>query len=85
MCGLTKLGTNAVTISSKATVKERNNLCIHDTSIWAYTFGHALDNLVHTITVIFLYDRTCTCDLAHVPSKISFGALWLTFSRSHIR
>ena len=26
MCGLTKLGTNAVTISSKATVKERNNV-----------------------------------------------------------
>ena len=35
MCGLTKLGTNAVTM---VTVKERSNLCIHDTSILAFTF-----------------------------------------------
>ena len=35
MCGLTKLGTNVVTISSKATI---NDLCIHDTSILAFTF-----------------------------------------------
>ena len=46
MCGLTKLGTNVVTM---ATVKERNNLCIYDTPILVFHFqGHTLDNLVHT-------------------------------------
>ena len=35
MCELTKLGTNVVIM---ATVKERNNLCIYDTSILAFTF-----------------------------------------------
>ena len=59
MCGLTKLGTNAVTISSKATIKERNNLCIHDTSISAFTFKVTHWITWYILTVISFYDRTC--------------------------
>ena len=59
MCGLTKLGTNAVTISSKATIKERNNLCIHDTSILAFTFKVTHWITWYILTVISFYDRTC--------------------------
>ena len=80
MCGLTKLGTNVVTISSSATVKERNHLCIHNTPILGFTF-----KVTHWITLYLHIECNHTCDLARVTSKISFGALWLTFSRSHIR
>ena len=68
MCGLTKLGTNVVTM---AMVKERNNLCIHDIHFGFHFQDHTLDNLVHSyLTVISFYDHTC--DHARVISKISF-------------
>ena len=84
MCGLTKLGTNAVTISFKATVKERNNLCIHDnlcvhdTSILAFTFKVTHWITWCILTVISFYDHTC--DHARVISKISFGVHWIVFT-----
>ena len=97
-----------VTISSKATVKQKQSMYIvHDTHFSFHFQDHTLDNSVHTncdlarvISKISLSTLACidnsvhtncdfinshTCDLAHVTSKISFGALWLTFSRSHIR
>ena len=46
MCGL---GTITVTISSKATVKEKQSMYIvHDTHFGFHFQGHTLDNLVHT-------------------------------------
>ena len=53
MCGLTKLGTNV------ATVKERNNLCIHDTSILAFTFKVTHWITWCILTVISFYHHTC--------------------------
>ena len=78
MCGLTKLGTNAVTISSKAMVKERNNLCIHDTSILAFTFKVTHWITWCILTLISFYNHTC--DHARVTSKISFGVHWIVFT-----
>ena len=70
----TKLGTNAVI---KATVKERNNLCIHDTSILAFTFKVTHWITWCILTVISFYDHTC--NHARVISKISFGMHWIVF------
>ena len=67
MCGLTKLGTNVVTM---ATVKERNNPCIYDTSILAFTFKVTHWITWCILTVISFCDHTC--DHARVTSKISF-------------
>ena len=64
MCGLTKLGTNVVTM---ATVKERNNLCIHDTPILVFTFKVTHWITWCILTVISFYDHTC--DHARVTSE----------------
>ena len=56
MCGLTKLGTNVVTM---AMVKERNNLCIYDTSILAFIFKVTHWITWCILTVISFYDHTC--------------------------
>ena len=72
MCRLTKLGTNAFTM---ATVKERNNLCIHDTSILAFTFKVTHWITWCILTVISFYDHTC--DHARVTSTIVH---WIVFT-----
>ena len=77
MCGL---GTNAVTISSKTMVKERNSLYIHDTSILAFTFKVTHWITWCILTVISFYDHACdhACHFEDIY-------VWHTFSRSHIR
>ena len=53
-----------------ATVKERSNLCIYDTSILVFTFKVTHWITWGILTVISFYDHTC--DHARVTSKISY-------------
>ena len=48
-------------------VKERNNLCIYDTSISAFTFKVTHWITWYILTVISFYD--CTCDHARVIQR----------------